>query len=115
MTRKLAAFSLALGLLSPNMGFAKDKYDITTRTDEAKKACVSYLIANAKDPSSIKLDDEMAPHYGARLSRNHIGFDMTGYGRNTFGAVLRHTWYCYVSCKEGKPCEISDLSEHQRL
>ena len=84
---------------------------LQSRVDAAAQMCKSAIVATAKDPSSVQFDDKYAYGFGAVLTRNWIIIDWGIRGRNTYGAVLRHTMECKVSCIQGKACTFVDLTE----
>jgi hypothetical protein len=49
--------------------------------------------------------------YGARPTKNHLYVSLSGYGRNTYGAVLRHSYRCNLTCKQEKPCQMNGITE----
>lgn len=110
MKIKLAAIVLAL-IPMTTVAHAGDKYDITTRADEGILLCGKFIVDNAKDPDSIKIDDRVGYTPGKVIMHNHLFVVLTGMGRNTYGAVLKHRWGCDEVCKQDKPCEIIEFSE----
>lgn len=106
---KLVTIS-ALALLSIS-SFAKTKYDITTRSEEAEQACQSYLVTSAYEPASMSFDDGAHFDYGHMLSRNQIFVYKSGTGANQLGIVHSHIWECQVSCAEGSACVVTNQVE----
>jgi hypothetical protein len=81
------------------------------KVDEAAAMCREQIIATAKDPSSVQFADKYSYGFGRVISRNWIFISWSIMGRNTYGAVLRHTMTCTVSCIQGKACTWVNLED----
>jgi hypothetical protein len=95
-----------------NHADAKDKYDLSTREQEANVSCRAYIVATAKDPDSVKFpEDGFGVTFGTVLFRNHLYITNIVYGRNTYGAVLKHNIVCDALCKQNVPCQVIQTSD----
>ena len=84
---------------------------LESKAHEAALLCESYIIATAKDPDSIKMPERYTHNLGGGLLHNEIYIYMDVMGRNTYGAVLRHSMICTVNCKQGKGCSVTKLED----
>jgi hypothetical protein len=89
---------------------SRDEF-LESMLDGARERCMRAIVATAKDPDSVKFLDDGGGAPGRALMRNHLLFDFEIMGRNTYGAVLRHTLHCDVPCKINVGCYDPLLSE----
>lgn len=101
---------LTLAALTTLTALAEPKQDLSTRREEAAIKCGEYVITNAKDPDSIKMEDYANFQLGNMMTRNHVYVAIQGMGRNTYGAVLKTTFNCDVLCKQGEPCRVVEAN-----
>jgi hypothetical protein len=84
---------------------------LKTKVDEAAAMCKSQIVATAKDPTSIQFAENYTYGFGRVVTRNWIFIGWEIMGRNTYGAVLRHSMTCTVSCTQEKGCSWIGLEE----
>ncbi len=84
------------------------------RQNEAALSCFAYLKEHLKDPSSFQVDQNIRYEFGKVLTKNYIYITAYGRGKNTYGAVLEHTFICSVKCKAGVPCYTESADDYAR-
>jgi hypothetical protein len=84
---------------------------LQSKVSDATAMCRDQILASAKDPSSIQFPEKYAYGFGQALTRNWIFIYADIMGRNTYGAVLKHSMTCTISCKQGKPCSWVSLTD----
>lgn len=104
---------IALLLIAPMADASKSKSDDyrLARLDEAFMQCHDAVMASAKDPTSITFDPTYDYGLGRVLTKNDVFIYVKTWGRNSYGAVLRHSVTCTVECKKDKPCKIADVQD----
>jgi hypothetical protein len=101
--------SASLSRIIPSARSSRTEY-LQSKVSEATAMCREQIIATAKDPSSVKFDDN--PSYVLENGHKDWISIMWGImGRNTYGAVLRHSMTCFVSCKAGSACTMMGVYE----
>jgi hypothetical protein len=110
---KLLGFLLLAATTLTALASSKSEHQtyLEGRIDEASIACQKYLLTAAKDPDSIKLDEKYSYSFGKVLTKNWIYIYLGGWGKNSYGAVLRHNFTCEASCKRDQPCSVLELKE----
>lgn len=113
---KFLALALVCGALSVSaVAHASKKTDQRVgRENEAALACISYLHGISKDPDSFQPSDDYTAELGTMITHNDIFIYINGRGKNTFGAVLQHTFKCDVVCKKGVPCHVDYALDNGR-
>ncbi len=84
---------------------------LKSKVPEAATMCHDWIVATAKDPSSLQFADDYDYGFGRVISRNWIFITWSIMGRNTYGAVLHHTMTCTISCTQGKACTRNELQD----
>jgi len=84
---------------------------LQSKVQEVSSMCHDQIIATAKDPTSVQFLGDYSYAFGRALTRNWIFVSFPIMGRNSYGAVLRHTMTCSVSCPPGKPCVFQSLDD----
>lgn len=114
--RRAILLVVAVAVLA-GTAFASKKSDPRDgRQEEAGRACFAYLQSNSKDPSSFEVDADSAKwELGHGLvGKNDIWVTVDGRGKNTYGAVLQHTFSCEVECKKDVPCHVTSVEDAPR-
>ena len=83
-----------------------------SKVEEVRHTCKDAILAVSKDPDAVKFLDEGNYEFGRGLMRNDIVFVFETMGRNSYGAVLRHTISCTVTCKEKGGCRVPRVAEY---
>jgi hypothetical protein len=107
MKKNVIAAIIALGITTS--AFAKEDRMayLISRVPDATATCKDYLKATAKDPSSIKFEEGSENYtFGNGFFRNDIWITYRAWGRNTYGAVLIHTFTCQTKCKKDSGCTV---------
>lgn len=108
---------LVLLLSVPALAVASKKPDPREgRQDEAKSECFSYLKANSKDPDTFEVKQDTAswePGHGI-FGKYDIWVTVEGRAKNTYGAVLEHSFTCEVQCKKDVPCHVVTVQDDPR-
>jgi hypothetical protein len=86
---------------------------IDSRLEEAKNMCIAHVRDTALDPESLRIDEkfEHGKYGNGPWNKNGIGILLFGWAKNSYGAVLRHNFYCGMVCKPNEPCHVSTSNE----
>lgn len=85
---------------------------LESKVEEAASICHDEIINNSKDPFSVEFLGDYSYAFGRTiLFRNWIFVYWETMGRNTYGAVLRHSMTCTVSCTQDKGCTWINLDD----
>jgi hypothetical protein len=99
-------------LETPNSKTSKNSDYLQTRVGEAATMCHDNIVSSAKDPAALVMADTYGYRFGSVLTKNWIFIDWEIMGRNTFGAVLKHSIGCIVECAPGKACKWMSMADN---
>lgn len=85
---------------------------LQSQVDMLVGACKQYIVGTAKDPSSVQFPSNYNYGFGHGLTRNWVLINIDAMGRNTFGAVLRHSMTCTYTCNQSKGCKLVSFTDN---
>lgn len=107
ITGKMKGNSSTVAALAPSKPIKPDhNLYIESRLNEAQSMCHDQIIATAKDPYSVEFLGDYRYSSGRSIFKNWIFIYWDIMGKNTYGAVLRHSMTCTLSCPPGKACSL---------
>lgn len=104
------ALAITLILAAGAAAAEKPKIDkkeyMESRAVEASGSCQRYLHNNAKDPESLSFNGRV--EYGRQKwsELGDFGLHGEGRGRNSYGAIRRAHWTCFVECPPHAECHV---------
>jgi hypothetical protein len=109
--RKLAVLAAAVFMASARCQdspkLSRADY-LQSKIQEAARLCHENIVATAKDPGSLQFTDSADVSFGRVVFRDSIYVTLSIMGRNTYGAVLRHSITCRVVCQQGHACSLQE-------
>src|ERR1700722_12047326 len=112
MKKKIALFVAMIVLGLSAKAPAEDKHEfLQSKVDEAANMCRQNITDTAKDPTTLQFAEKYNYGFGRVVTRNWIFIYWDVMGKNTYGALLKHSITCTVSCTQKKGCSLIGTEE----